>query len=329
MKSPAAPRLFATLALVRRLLFVAIFACSLAMLWANESLAAISYTAAGASYTQDFDSLPNTSSASTGILQGTGTGQYTNGWADDTTTVAGDHFSIPGWYLYHSLDPSGTEDGTNSHQRVRWGTGSGNTGAFYSFGVAGTNAVTDRSLGNLTSNTIGTSYYGVRLTNNTGVTLDQFTLNFTAEQWRDGGATSPAVSLAQSVTFDYGVTSTAPANLGALTGTPVGAFGFTSPQFGRTTAVALDGNAAANRVVISPTTVQGINWAPGQDLWLRWTDIDHSGNDHGLGIDDLTFSANIIPTSTWSGAANSDWNNASNWTGGVPASGNIANFDNA
>src|SRR6266436_6801969 len=184
---------------LRRSLSVAIFACCVAMLWANAASASVSYTTVGGSYAQDFDSLPNTSSSSSGILQGTGTGQYTNGWQDDTTTVAGDHFSIQGWYLYHPLTPTGTEIGTNGHQRVRWGTGSGNTGAFYSFGS--TNA-TDRALGSVSSNTLAAagaeSYIGLRLTNNTGSTLGQFTLSFNGEEWRDGG-NSPAV--AQNLKF--------------------------------------------------------------------------------------------------------------------------------
>lgn len=307
-----------------RSLPVAMLACCVAILWAGASSASVSYTTVGSNYTQDFNSLPTTP---TNANIQTATGGYTSGWKDDDVTIAGTQISIPGWYLYHAASQS--EGGTNGHQRMRIGTGSSNTGAFWDFGVAGTNAVTDRALGNITSNTIDTSYYGVRLTNNTGVTLDQFTLGYTGEQWRDGGSTTATPSVAQSVTFGYGVTSTAPANLGALAATSVGSLGFTGPQFGRVTATALDGNAAANRVVISPITVLGINWAPGQDLWLRWTDIDHANNDHGLAIDDLTFSASTLPTSTWNGTTNSDWNTATNWTGGVPGSGNIANFDNA
>ena len=65
------------------------------------------------------------------------------------------------------------------------------------------------------------------------------------------------------------------------------------------TAAALDGNAAANRVAISyalPVVIPS-----GQEIMLRWEDINDSGNDHGLAIDDLsisaTFSANapIVP----------------------------------
>jgi hypothetical protein len=130
--------------------------------------------------------------------------------------------------------------------------------------------------------------YGARFTNNTGVTLDNFTLSFTGEQWRDGG-NSVSGSVAQSVTFGWKVGA---ANI-QDTGFTAAALGFTSPIFGATTGAALDGNAAANRVAVGPVTVSGLNWAPGTDLWIRWEDIDHSGNDHGLGIDDLSFSADV------------------------------------
>jgi len=38
-------------------------------------------------------------------------------------------------------------------------------------------------------------------------------------------------------------------------------------------------------------TITDINWLPGTDLWLRWDDVNNSGNDHGLAIDDLAFLA--------------------------------------
>lgn len=128
----------------------------------------------------------------------------------------------------------------------------------------------------------------LRLTNNTGQTLGQFTLTYAGEQWRDGGAATP---VAQTLNFGYAVTAAAPTNISALSTTSVAALDFTSPTFTNTgSGAALDGNLTANRSVIS-TTVGGFTWNPGEDLWLRWTDIDHAGNDHGLSIDDLSFSA--------------------------------------
>ena len=77
--------------------------------------AGISYSTVDSLYSENFDSLP-IDPPSNANLQGTGTGLYTSGWADDTTTVAGTRISVPGWYLYHPLGPL-TEGGANGHQR--------------------------------------------------------------------------------------------------------------------------------------------------------------------------------------------------------------------
>src|SRR5438046_2850742 len=95
-----------------------------------SALGAISYSTTGSTYSENFNSLP-TDPPVNASLQGTGTGKYTNGWQDDTTTVAGDHISIPGVYLYYPTTTA-TEGGTNQHQRFREGNGQ-NTGSFWGF----------------------------------------------------------------------------------------------------------------------------------------------------------------------------------------------------
>ena len=183
----------------------AVSTCALLLLFSGELRAAVSYTTAGSNYTQNFDSLPTTpQNASL---------ETTIPWIDDSTSSA-TNTSIPGWYLYHTVTQT-AEGGTNDHQRMRIGAGTANTGAFMSWGSS---AATDRALGDLTSNTIGESFYGLRLTNNTGTTLGQMTLQYTAEQWRNGGHTT-ATSVAQSVTFGYAVTSSSPTNIGDFNST--------------------------------------------------------------------------------------------------------------
>src|SRR3954466_13111585 len=67
-----------------RSLFVATFACCVAMLWANAASASVSYTTAGGSYTQDFNSLPipttGTSNTTNNNIQTATNGGFTNGW---------------------------------------------------------------------------------------------------------------------------------------------------------------------------------------------------------------------------------------------------------
>ena len=60
------------------------------------------------------------------------------------------------------------------------------------------------------------------------------------------------------------------------------------------TASARDGNLSTGRTLISGT-LSGLSLAAGQEIWLRWSDPDHSGSDHGLAIDDVQVSINPLP----------------------------------
>jgi len=133
-------------------------------------------------------------------------------------------------------------------------------------------------------------YLGLRLTNQTGVILDRFTLSYVGEQWRDGGSTTPN---AQSLVFMWSTVAAAISDPSASFNL-VTALDFTSPVFvnSTTTGNAIDGNIEG-RLVISEVTVTGINWLPGTDLWLRWADTNNAGNDHGLALDDVSFRAAV------------------------------------
>jgi hypothetical protein len=116
----------------------------------------------GAPLTENFDTLASTG---TGIA-----------WADNTT--------IPGWY--------------SSRVTYNSGTGSSNAGALYSFGVAGTNPVTDRALGSVGSGATGTVFYGARFVNNTGNTITSLDVSYNGEQWRNGGSSNATPGVAQT-----------------------------------------------------------------------------------------------------------------------------------
>ena len=182
-----------------------------------------------------------------------------NPWTNNTT--------LSGWY-------AAQQNGSLSTYRAD--NGSSNTGALYSYGSTGE---TERALGSVSSSTPGTIYYGVRLENNTGVAITSLDIAYTGEQWRNGGNTAQ-----QKLAFAYQVGD----NLTSLTTgnwTAVSTLDFTGPITG-STASALDGNAAANRVAISGTI--NVLIMPGQEIMLRWMDINDAGNDHGLAIDDLS-----------------------------------------
>lgn len=269
----------------------------LALVSIQRASASVSYTTPGSSYLQNFDSLPNTP-------ENTSLGNSPTGWTDDNASPGAGNFSIVGWYLYYPTQTA--EGGFNGHQRFRNGTGSSTTGSFYSFGSSGS---TERALGDLGANTLapdgqtgndaGNIYIALRISNNTGQTLDSFTLGYTGEQWRDGGT-----STAETMTFAYSTTANSITNDPGFFGfssnlTSVASLGWTTPQ-ASATAHTLDGNNATNRVIVAPVTITGLNWQPGTDLWLRWTDPQLSSKvDSGLAIDDLSFSADIaIPEPT-------------------------------
>jgi autotransporter-associated beta strand protein len=224
----------------------------------RQVLAAVNFT--GAAYTQTFDTL----------------GASATTWANDSTLAA--------WSLFDRVGTPVTA--------VTVGNGLSNSGSFYNFG---TTSGVDRSLGAVAS---GGTYFGspangalagwmaVAVTNNTGAAQGSFVLRYDGEQWRNGGA-----GTAQKLSVDYGYGSTF-ATVASWTAAGA-AFDFTSPQIAAT-AAALDGNAAANRVAaLGGTVTPATAWAAGSTLWIRWADVNDSGNDHGLAIDNVSFS---IPT---------------------------------
>jgi len=224
--------------------------------------AQISYT--GGSYTQNFDTLP---ASGTFTLAGVGP------FALDGAPVGAS--GLAGWSFAKYA-------GTGANAVFLVGTGTSTTGGVYSFGAA---ANPERALGSLGSGGVA-SRLGVALTNNTGATVTQFTLSYTGEQWRRGSAA------ANKLTFAYALGAT-DLNVGAFTAVP--ALDFTAPNT-TGSGLAIDGNAAGNRTAIS-ALVTGVAWAPGQTLVLRWSDVDDSGSDDGIAIDDLTFStaATLLP----------------------------------
>lgn len=212
----------------------------------------------GGTYIQNFDSLP--------------TAVGNNVWENNTTLL--------GWYAASQSQAASQAGYTN----IIGNNGSLNSGAIYSYtNVA---APSDRALGSVSSGQPANIAYGVRFVNDAGVPLTNFIVSYTGEQFRNGGNAT-----AQSVTFSYridtGISSSDPANTQSWT--PVPSLNFTSPTVGATAAT-LDGNDSANRTVISGVALSGFVVFPGQEIFLRWLDVNDAGNDHGLAVDDLTVS---------------------------------------
>ncbi len=274
--------------------FSALFVVAFSSAGPSTLRGAISYGTVGGLYSETFDGLPTNlpSNANIQVASGSYTNPYVNGWQDDTVTVDGDHIGVPGWYLYHTLDP-GAENGVNDHQRVRVGPGA-NTGSFWLFGA--TSSAAEKALGSLGSATVAGNgenmYIALRLVNSTAVTLNDFTLTFDGEQWRDGQSAS-----GETLSFGYSLTATAADWFSTASFTSDATGNFTSPVIGGTgsAGTAVDGNAAG-RLADLTVHVTGIAWAPGADLWLRWGDPQLASlADDGLAIDNVRFTAIPVP----------------------------------
>lgn len=240
---------------------------------ASAAAASADIVFTGSSYSQNFDTL---------ALNGTN-----QAWSNDNT--------LPGWFLYRG--PAINVAAINTYNA---GTGTSNTGNFYSFGPA---ATAERALGGVGS---GGTYFNspsqgavagwiaFSITNGTADTMTDVTLGFDGEQWRDGGITSNSAVNAQTMVLEYGFGAT-------FTGVttwfaPGGNFDWSSPVFTSTatTGAGVDGNSAG-LVAGRGGTISGLTWNPGDTLWVRWIENNDVNNDHGLAIDNFTFSATPTP----------------------------------
>jgi hypothetical protein len=228
----------------------------------SAAQADISVTSSAFSYSESFDTLTTATAATA--------------WVNDST--------LAGWSLIVSNG--------NAAPTYAADAGASNAGTFRSFGDAGSG---ERALGSTAS---GGTYFGspasgavagwiaVALNNASGGALPGFTLSYSGEQWRNGGNTN-----AQSLTLEYGFGASFAA-VGAWT--PAGAgFNFSSPVVGAT-AGAVAGNSTGTVTGLGGTVLTP--WAAGDTLWLRWADANDVGNDHGLGIDNVSIGvASVVP----------------------------------
>ena len=174
-----------------------------------------------------------------------------------------------GWYLAESDD--------NANNEYRAGDGSSNSGDTYSFG---TGSSSDRAFGTLLSGSL-VSQIGAQLRNDSGQALSEIVVSYTGEQWRLG-----VTGRVDTLAFQYSLDATSLAD-GAATWTPLTALDFSSPNTSGPVG-ALDGNLAANQGTVS-ASITGLNLAANATLWVRWIDINVSGSDDGLAIDNISF----------------------------------------
>jgi hypothetical protein len=224
----------------------------------------------------------NASNADAGPISSTGTAYTENfeslGWAPAGNVISGsrDDDTHSGWY----------ESGV-SNLRSRQGTASSQ--ADTSLFVYAMNSY-DKSLGSqvgLVGSSASVIRFGTQIVNATATPLSGFTLTYFGEQWRDGGNNQ-----VEQLTFEYALNGQ---SLTAGDYVEVSELTFQSPIYTPGIKM-LNGNVETHRTALTATIV-GLNWSPGESLWLRWTDFDDPGAkaNSALAIDDLVFTATAFP----------------------------------
>lgn len=183
------------------------------------------------------------------------------------------NLTITGWFMTE------TGGGARDNEQYAVDTGASTVGDTYSFGAA---AGTNRALGGLRSGTLIPNF-GAAFTNNTGATITALDIAYFGEEWRLG-----TVGRADQLNFEYSLNAT---DLTTGTWTNVAALNFLSPD--TATVGAKNGDAAAERTSLT-SSITGLSIPNGATFWIRWTDIDVTGADDGLAVDDFS----LTPQST-------------------------------
>ena len=198
-------------------------------------------------------------------------GSYTQNF--DTLANTGTSATLPpGWLM--------SESGVSANSTYTAGTGSSNTGDTYSFGAA---ASSERALGSLRSGNLAPSF-GACFVNNTANPLGSFDVAYTGEQWRLGTA-----GRSDRLDFQYSLNAT---SLTTGTWVDVDGLDFSTPN--TATVGAKDGNAAGNRQDLT-ATISSVSIPVGSTFCLRWVDVDATGADDGLAIDDFSLTVGGAP----------------------------------
>ena len=189
-----------------------------------------------------------------------------NSGSNNSNTLNG---TLAGWYI--------VESGTNGNTTYAADTGTENTGDTYSYGSSGS---TERALGSIASSKLS-SRYGAQFKNDTGNTIDQLQISYVGEEWRFDPARGTTIK--DQITFEYSTNAT---SLTTGTWTAVTALLYETTNLTGTVGTR-NGNDAAYRTSLS-NTISGLNIPVGQIFWIRFVDINVSGTDDGLAIDDFS-----------------------------------------
>jgi hypothetical protein len=190
--------------------------------------------------------------------------------------------ALAGWY--GMADPAasvGTRFGATDGDQT--------TGGVISFGLPGSS---NRAVGLLATGSTGYTGFGAKFINQTPSTLNSITFQFTGEVWRQSDKP-------KTLQFYYYIDPTATAPFTASYTAFLPALNVSFPTVPADVGgVAVDGTAPANQIGLGVTNQVITNWPPGAALWLVWEMTDATGKAQGLAIDNLSFSADQLPSTT-------------------------------
>ena len=222
----------------------------------------VSLTVLNTAYNQNFDGLVNSGT-------GTGTSTTTGSSGSKVVSVTFTSSTLLGWYFIEST--------SNADGLYTAGTGSTNSGDTYSYGAS---ASTERAIGSIASSNL-LSRYGAQFKNDTGSLIDQLEISYVGEEWRFDPARGTTIK--DQITFEYSTDAT---SLTTGTWTAVTALMYETTNLTGTAGLR-NGNDPAYRTALS-NIITGLNINAGQTFWIRFVDVNVSGTDDGLAIDDFS-----------------------------------------
>jgi uncharacterized protein len=164
------------------------------------------------------------------------------------------------------------ESGSSRNSTLQADDGSSANGGAYSYGHA---LDSDRSLGSLRTSGAA-AVFGACFTNTTGDQVTSLFIDYIARQWRLG-ASARIDRLDFQISFDA-------TGLSNGTWNDIDALDVATLSSG--TPGARDGALLPNVAELS-TTISGLTIPGASTFWIRWRDLDASGNDDGLAIDNF------------------------------------------
>jgi len=176
--------------------------------------------------------------------------------------------SLLGWSIL--------ETGNNANSTYTASTGSLATGDTYSYGASGS---TDRALGAIARANL-LSRWGAHFKNDINTSITQLMVSYTGEEWRLGAS---GRTTRDQVTFEISTDAT---SLNTGTWTAVSGLTYHTTDITGSTGLR-DGNHEDYKTLIS-STITGLNIAPGESFWIRFVDVNITGNDDGLAVDDFS-----------------------------------------